>query len=267
MKAPFSFFRRMFPCGLAMVASFASSAAGGEGVPKTFQDFEKSAVSRAAVPSGLSEPLRALWHAKAGQWEKSHDIAQDIKTPTGSWVHAFLHREEGDLPNAGYWYRKAGKTMPKGVSIAEEWSAIARELWRTEHGITPGEEAVTSATGQVAMSEKPAGGGEGEWDTVIRKDGQVVLRIPNARPVSFRPAGDVLLLMEAAADDDIRHFLVKPSAEAKVPAPGARKRIGSRVTTGHKWSEDGRMLTLMSAGDGDAAQEKEIAVDDHLSSN
>lgn len=262
MKVFFPLYRLMFPCGLAMVASFAS-AAGGEGGLKTFSDFEKSAVAGAAVPSGLSEPLRAMWHAKAQQWEESHDIAQDIKTPTGSWIHAFLHREEGDLGNAGYWYRRAGKTMPEGVTIAEEWSFIARELWQAEKGITPGEEVVTSATGLVALSEKPAGDGEGVWDTVIRKDGKLVVRIPNARPVSFRPAGDVLLLKDAAADDDIRHFLVRPSADTKVPGFGKRKSIGGRMVSGHKWSDDGRSLTLMPAGE--AGQKEVIVVDDFLS--
>lgn len=255
----------MFPCGLAMVASFASADEGGAGGPKTFQDFEKSAIVGAEVPSGLSDPLRALWHAKAQQWEKSHDIAQDIKTPTGSWIHALLHREEGDLGNAGYWYRRAGKTMPEGVTIAEEWSFIARELWQQEKGITPGQEVVTSATGLVAMSEKPAGDEEGVWDTVIRKDGKVVQRISNARPVSFRPAGDMLLLRDAAADDDIRHFIVKPSADAMVPGFGKRKSIGGRMVTGHKWSDDGRSLTLMSAGDGDAVQKEEIEVEGQVS--
>jgi hypothetical protein len=256
----------MFPCGLALAYSFASANEGGGGGPKSFREFEKSAVSGAVVPSGLSDPLRAMWHAKADEWEKSHDIAQDIKTPTGSWIHAFLHREEGDLPNAGYWYRKAGKTMPKDVSIPEEWSFIARELWQQEKGIAPGEEVVTSASGLVAMSEKPAGGGEGVWDTVIRKDGQMVLRIPNARPVSFSPAGDVLLLADAAADDDCRHFLVRPSAGAKVPEFGKRKSVGGRMVTGHKWSEDGRSLTLLSAGDGDAVGKEEIVAEEQVSS-
>ncbi len=264
MKTTSPFHKLVFPFGLAIVASFAPADASGAGGPKTFQDFEKSAVVGAEAPSGLSDPLRALWHAKAQQWEKSHDIAQDIKTPTGSWIHAFLHREEGDLGNAGYWYRRAGKTMPEGVTIAEEWSFIARELWQVERGVTPGEEVVTSAAGQVAMSEKPAGKEEGVWDTVIRKNGKVVLTIPNARPVSFCPAGDVLLLRDAAADDDIRHFLVKPSAGAKVAEFGKRKSIGGRMVTGHKWSDDGRSLTLLSAGDGDAVKKEEIVVEENV---
>jgi hypothetical protein len=259
-----SFHKLFFPCGLVMLFSFAAFAAGADGAPKTFGDFAKSAVPDAAAPAGLSEPLRALWHAKAGDWEKAHEIAQDIETPDGSWIHALLHREEGDKANANYWYRRAGKTMPEGVSIADEWSVIASELWQKEHGRVPGEEVLTSANGMVAASEKPAAGGEGEWDTVIRKDGKLLLKIPNARPVSFSPAGDVLLLVEAAADDDLRHFLVKPSADAKVPAFGQRKRIGGRMVGGHKWSEDGRSLTLMPAQGDDGSQAEVIVVGDHL---
>ena len=77
----------------------------------------------------MSAPLRAMWQAKAGHWELAHEIAQEIKTPTEAWIHAFLHREEGDLSNADYWYHRAGKSMPRGMDVAEEWSAIARELW------------------------------------------------------------------------------------------------------------------------------------------
>jgi len=245
-----------------MVSAF-GAAGGGDGVPKSFAEFEKSAVAGATVPGGLSEPLKAMWHAKAGEWEKAHDIAQEIKTPAGSWIHAFLHREEGDLGNAGYWYRRAGKTMPEGVTIEEEWSYVARELWNLEHGIEPGWEAVTSATGMVAASEKPGGAAEGEWQTIVRMNGKVLLSIPNARPVSFRPQGDVLLLREAAADDDCRHFLVKPSAGAKVPGFGARTRVGGRMVAGHKWSEDGRTLTLVSGRKG-APETEEVVVEDVL---
>jgi len=268
MKKFPGFYRLLFPCGFAAVVSFADFAAGAEAVPKTFAEFEKSAASGAALPAALSEPLRAMWHAKAGQWERAHEIAQDIDTPTGSWIHAFLHREEGDRANAGYWYRRAGKTMPvpEGFSIAEEWSFIARELWQREHGIAPGEEALTSAGGLVASSAKSADDGEGAWDTLIRKDGKPVLRIPNARPVSFSPAGDVLLLVEAAADDDCRHFLIKPAADAEVPPFGGRKRIGGRHVSGHQWSEDGRSVTLGSDPDLGDSKPETILVADHLSS-
>jgi hypothetical protein len=220
-------------------------AFGGEAVPKSFAEFKKSAVPGAQVPAALSETLRAMWLARAGQWEPAHEIAQEIKTPTGSWIHGFLHREEGDLANAGYWYRRAGMTIPKGVEIGEEWLWIARELWHRENGITPGEETFTSASGLVASSDKSAAGEEGTWDTLIRKDGKEVIRIENARPVSFSPAGDVLLLIDAAADDNCRHFLVKPAAGVKVPPFGQRVSIGGRFTTGHQWSADGQSLTLV----------------------
>ncbi len=206
-----------------------------------------------------------MWYAKAGQWEPAHEIAQEIKTPTGSWIHAFLHREEGDLANAGYWYRRAGMTMPNDFEIAEEWSFIARELWQRENGITPGEETLISTSGLVATSENSADAGEGAWDTLIRINGKQVIRIENARPLSFSPAGDVLLLRDAAADDDCRHFLVKPTADAKIPPFGKRLVIGGRWVTGYQWSEDGQSITLVS--DPELGDEKPvtIAVAEHLS--
>ncbi|MFT5124252.1 MAG: hypothetical protein ACI9TH_003050 [Kiritimatiellia bacterium] len=73
----------------------------------TYETFLKS-VSENRVPGAeLSEPLQALWYAAKGEWERSHDIAQEIHTPDGSWIHAHLHRQEGDLGNAGYWYNRA----------------------------------------------------------------------------------------------------------------------------------------------------------------
>ena len=242
---PFSFRIRLPGCFAAVL--FVGSAAGfADGPPKTFAEFEKSAVSGASLPAGLSEPLKSLWHAKAGQWEQAHETAQEIKTPTGSWIHAFLHREEGDLPNAGYWYRRAGMTPPANTSIAEEWLAITRELWQRENGITPGEEILTSANGLVAASSKPADQEEGEWDTIIRKNGEVLTHIRHARPVSFNPTGDVLLLIDAAADDNCRHFLIRPAAGLDVPPFGKRVAIGGRFVSSHQWSEDGKSSTLIS---------------------
>jgi len=255
----------LFAFAFAVGVSLTAVAASDPGVPNSFADFEKSAKAAGAeVPAGLSEPLRAMWHAKAGHWEPAHEIAQDIKTPTGSWIHAFLHREEGDLPNARYWYRRAGKTMPENLAIADEWSFIARELWQAEHGIAAGEEAVTSATGLVAASTKSTDEEEGAWDTVIHENGKPILRITNARPVSFSPAGDVLLLREAAADDDARHFLIKPSADTNIPPFGERKRIGGRFTVSHEWSEDGKSLTLISDPDLDDSKADAIPVAEHL---
>ncbi|MFL5245314.1 MAG: hypothetical protein ACJ8FY_24725 [Gemmataceae bacterium] len=78
-------------------------------------------------PPGLSPALQGLWHAAKGDWNKAHDCAQQQEDPEGSWVHAHLHRQEGDLANAGYWYRRAGKPTAS-QSIEAEWNAIADAL-------------------------------------------------------------------------------------------------------------------------------------------
>lgn len=71
--------------------------------------------------------LRALWHDAQGNWAASHETAQDIVSREGAWVHAYLHRKEGDAPNAAYWYRRAGRPVVQG-SFEGEWDAIATEL-------------------------------------------------------------------------------------------------------------------------------------------
>jgi uncharacterized Zn finger protein len=74
-------------------------------------------------------PLRPLWLARAGRWDAAHDLCQEIPGSTGSWIHAYLHREEGDPGNAAYWYARAGKPIPAAsVTTAEEWAAIVSEL-------------------------------------------------------------------------------------------------------------------------------------------
>jgi hypothetical protein len=254
------------PCGLALGFLLVNPASSAEeAAPKGFTEFKASAVSGAQVPTALSEPLRAMWYARAGQWEQAHKIAQDIDTPTGSWIHGFLHREEGDLGNAGYWYRRAGMTIPSGVAIPEEWLWIAKELWHRENGITPGEEAITSATGFVAFTEKSPSAEEGSWDTFVLKNGKKMVRIENARPVSFSPAGDVLLLIDAAADDNCRHFLVKPTEGLKIPPFGQRVSIGGRFVTGHQWSADGQTITLTPDANLSDDKPETIEVTKHLS--
>jgi hypothetical protein len=71
--------------------------------------------------------LAALWYAGKNNWEKAHTIAQDIPTREGAWVHAYLHREEGDKGNAQYWYDRAGRKMPS-YSLGEEWDKMVAEL-------------------------------------------------------------------------------------------------------------------------------------------
>ncbi|MBS0559394.1 MAG: hypothetical protein JSR21_05005 [Proteobacteria bacterium] len=87
----------------------------------------RASVAGAAPPDGLSLPLQALWWDAKGDWDRAHQCAQDDPGATGSAVHAYLHRVEGDLSNAGYWYRRAGRT-PRTDALAEEWQALASEL-------------------------------------------------------------------------------------------------------------------------------------------
>ena len=75
----------------------------------------------------LPNPLIAFWWQKKGDWDKAHVIVQSDKTKDGAWVHALLHREEGDLGNAAYWYSRANKIMPK-ETIENEWELIVSEL-------------------------------------------------------------------------------------------------------------------------------------------
>ena len=79
------------------------------------------------IPPYLSAALRALWLDGKGDWDGAHEAAQADSSPEGAWVHAYLHRKEGDLGNAGYWYRLAGR-KPATVGLGEEWGQIVTEL-------------------------------------------------------------------------------------------------------------------------------------------
>ena len=89
----------------------------------TLDEFKKT-LSGKKPPADASAILQAMWHQANGNWDLAHSIAQKQKNPDGDWVHAFLHRVEGDLANAGYWYRQAGKTAASG-SLSEEWDQLA----------------------------------------------------------------------------------------------------------------------------------------------
>jgi hypothetical protein len=88
--------------------------------------FRKS-TEQDAPPTGTEGPLAALWHAAKGDWDKAHAIVQDDESKAAAWVHAHLHRIEGDQDNAGYWYRKADKSIAT-MPLDEEWSSIAGAL-------------------------------------------------------------------------------------------------------------------------------------------
>jgi len=92
----------------------------------TLSDFQAT-LSSATPPAGLSAALTALWHDARGDWETAHRTAQDIEGADGAWIHAYLHRKEGDAGNAAYWYRRAGKPMPT-ASLNNEWTAIVNAL-------------------------------------------------------------------------------------------------------------------------------------------
>lgn len=90
------------------------------------QTFRQS-LEAEAPPKEVGPALGALWWDAKGDWAKAHECAQQDEGADGSWVHAYLHRKEGDLSNAGYWYRRCGKSAAAS-SLEAEWTAIAREL-------------------------------------------------------------------------------------------------------------------------------------------
>jgi hypothetical protein len=94
----------------------------------TPEEFKISLTS--SIPPEVSPLLKAMWYDEKGDWNKAHDIAQEIHTPEGSWVHAYLHRKEGDQYNARYWYSRAGKRMP-AYSMQQEWEEMITALIAT----------------------------------------------------------------------------------------------------------------------------------------
>ena len=89
-------------------------------------DFKASLSGTAPAPD-FNAPLAGLWWAAKGQWDAAHKIVQDEPSADAAWVHAYLHRVEGDLGNAGYWYRQAGQPVAKD-SLDTEWERIASAL-------------------------------------------------------------------------------------------------------------------------------------------
>jgi len=91
----------------------------------------RSSLSLASPPPNLSPALRALWLDGRGDWDGAHDAAQAEEGGAGDWVHAYLHRKEGDAGNAAYWYRRARKPVCR-VSLNEEWADIAAALLKDQ---------------------------------------------------------------------------------------------------------------------------------------
>lgn len=92
----------------------------------TFAEFINT-LSAGSPSVELHPLLKALWHDANGGWTLAHGIVQEIDGTDAAWVHAYLHRKEGDLSNAAYWYRRAAKEASK-LPLEEEWGQIARAL-------------------------------------------------------------------------------------------------------------------------------------------
>lgn len=91
----------------------------------------KASLSLMQPRDGLSLALQALWWDAKGDWHTAHECAQAQDDAIGAWVHAYLHRKEGDYANAGYWYCRAGKPVFEG-SLEAEWEDLARALTHHE---------------------------------------------------------------------------------------------------------------------------------------
>ena len=87
----------------------------------------KASVENPEPPAELGTALQALWQDAKGNWDEAHKLAQDTPDPIGAWVHAYLHRVEGDESNAGHWYKRADRPHSK-APLPEEWEEIATAL-------------------------------------------------------------------------------------------------------------------------------------------
>lgn len=88
---------------------------------------DAAALARRESAEGLAPLPAALWWDARGAWDRAHELAQSVETADGAWVHAYLHRKEGDLANADYWYRRAGRRRP-ATTLEQEWAEIAGAL-------------------------------------------------------------------------------------------------------------------------------------------
>ncbi len=91
-----------------------------------FQTFQQS-IKDSTPPANISVYLQAMWYDAHDDWDTAHHLVNDLEDSTACWLHAYLHRKEGDIGNADYWYRRANKKRPT-VSLQEEWEMIVQAL-------------------------------------------------------------------------------------------------------------------------------------------
>jgi hypothetical protein len=92
----------------------------------TLPEYKKSLL-QSAPPAAIDVLLKALWFDAKGNWDMAHEIAQGVTSNDGSWIHAYLHRKEGDNGNAAYWYHKANRPVTN-APLEAEWEEIVTEL-------------------------------------------------------------------------------------------------------------------------------------------
>lgn len=90
------------------------------------EEFKKT-LSASSFPEGSSEYLRSLWYDAKGDWNMAHDVISEIEDKNAAWVHAYLHRKEGDIGNADYWYRLADKKRPD-LPLEKEWEELVKHF-------------------------------------------------------------------------------------------------------------------------------------------
>jgi hypothetical protein len=93
----------------------------------TLDEFTQLMEKQETCPESLPKALQAVWYAKKGDWDKAHQIVQNASDVDSAWVHAYLHRQEGDLSNARYWYKRSGRSE-SNAELSQEWEHLATDL-------------------------------------------------------------------------------------------------------------------------------------------
>ena len=91
-----------------------------------FEEFTQS-MNAGNAPANLDVYAQSMWYDKNNNWQRAHELIQHVPSAKAYWIHAYLHRKEGDTGNAAYWYHKAGKPMPR-YTLEQEWEEIVRAI-------------------------------------------------------------------------------------------------------------------------------------------